>query len=162
MYLARVLLHIPTGLITIGAGTVIGFLVFQLDPRDANWSTYALAAVVATLSLCAVGLLGGSIALITRDVWSSFGVLGGLIFVLGGGVIPVEQLPGLMPELVSIVPMRWGIEAMKEAFAGGSLVKVWWLLGYELGLAALYFGLGFALFRWFEASAKRRRTLEFV
>jgi ABC-2 type transport system permease protein len=60
------------------------------------------------------------------------------------------------------LPLTRSIAAARIIVDGGGLSQVSSLLTTELLYGAIYIGLGYSLFRWFEYQAKRKGTLEAV
>ncbi len=58
------------------------------------------------------------------------------------------------------VPLMRGIRSARLLVHGASLAEVGPLLAGELAVGPVYALVGFALFSWFEAQARRRGTLE--
>jgi ABC-2 type transport system permease protein len=67
-----------------------------------------------------------------------------------------------MQRISSALPLTRGIASAREIIAGGEYRSVAGLLNGEVLIGVMYVFLGYALFRWFEAQAKRRGTLEVI
>lgn len=119
-----------------------------------------LALLVTVFSCSAIGSLQGAISLRLRD--GLFGAnLMMLAFLLFCGVnIPLDALPGWMQVVGNLLPFTHGLEAVRQAAAGGGLDQVGGLIAIEAGIGVAYAILGFALFSYFERSARANATLD--
>ncbi len=126
----------------------------RLDPRNLA----ALLAVVALLSL-AVTALGFVIATRLRT-FEGFGVISNFVvlplYMLSGGVFPIQHVPGWMSALIHLNPIIYGVDLMRAALAQPTPFSVMVDACVVAGFAAATFALALALFRRERASRKRQ------
>ena len=85
-----------------------------------------------------------------------------LLLVFSGVSVAVDDLPGWMAAVSPWFPLTHAIEAAREVADGAALADVIGLVVREIGVGALYAGLGLLLLRWLEDQSRRHATLERV
>ena len=154
-FLGRALVHVLDGMATVAIGIGMVVLLFGLDLQRANLPLFGLCILLISVTTSGLGLMFGSLSLITRDVFVIANTVYYLLLVVCGINFPVERLPGWL-QLVSYgLPMTRGVQAARAAAAGASLTQVSALLVGELLVGAVYVAIGFTLFRWLENQARR-------
>lgn len=146
--LTQVLLMVSSLLMTLGLAVLLGF-------RSVGPMWVALGVGVATsVSIMGVGLV---VASLSRTVVRAFLVANvPLLFMMffSGAVYPVRKVPLLhvgdkVVGLWDFLPPTHAVVALNKVLSlGCGLGEVAWELGWLCALAALYFGLGVALFRY--------------
>jgi ABC-2 type transport system permease protein len=154
-FLSRATVNVLDGIVTVLIGLGITVLVFGLDLHRANLWLLALCVVLISLTTAGLGLLFGSLGLIMRDAITIANVVYYLLLVLCGVNFPVSRLPAVFQAISYGLPLTRGVQAAREAAAGASISQVGDLLSGELLVGVLYAMCGYALFRWFEAYARR-------
>ncbi len=139
-----------------------GVLLLGLDLSHANLPALAAVIVVTAFSTCGLGLLFGSLALVTRNVMFVNNTVFFLLLFFSGANVPLDSLPDWMRAISFSLPLTRGILAARQIVDGAGLREVGSLLGVESLFGVLYIFVGFLLFRWFEFQARRRGTLEAV
>ena len=104
----------------------------------------------------------GCISLITLNVMFVNNAVYFLLLIFSGANVPLASLPVWMQAISQILPLTRGIAAARAVIGGASLAAVAPLILGEFLIGAFYVVLGYFLFRWFEALAKQRGTLETV
>ena len=74
--------------------------------------------------------------------------------------VPIDQLPGWMQAISSVLPFTHGIEAAREIADGATLADVGGLLATEAAIGVAYSALGFAFIRHAERLSLRYATLD--
>jgi ABC-2 type transport system permease protein len=154
-FLSRAVVNVLDGIVTVLFGLGLAALLFGLDLRHANPALLSLCIVVISTTTAGMGLLFGSIGLVTRDAIVLANVLYYLFLIVCGINFPVSRLPGAIQLVSYALPLTRGVEAARQAAAGASLSHVAGLLAGELAVGAFYAFAGFVLFRLFEAYARR-------
>jgi ABC-2 type transport system permease protein len=65
-----------------------------------------------------------------------------------------------MQVIGNLLPFTHGLEAVRQAAAGGGLGQVGSLIAIEAGIGLAYALFGFLLFSYFERSARANATLD--
>jgi ABC-2 type transport system permease protein len=143
-------------------GLAWGVLLLGLDVSQTDPAALTLIILVTAFSTSGLGLLMGSLSLITVNVWFINNLIYYLLLLFCGVNIPLDDLPGWMRTTAQFMPLTRGIEAARDVIAGSSLGDVLPLVAAEFGLGVFYALLGYSLFRWIELQAKRRATLDAI
>ena len=120
----------------------------------------ALCILITTASVCGMGLLFGSLSLVTLNVMFVNNTVYFLLLVFSGANVPLSDLPKWMQAVSFVLPLTRGIAAARLAVDGAALAEISPLLVGEIVVESIYALYGFGLFSWFETIAKRRGTLE--
>jgi ABC-2 type transport system permease protein len=116
--------------------------------------------LITTFSISGLGLVIGSLGLITRNIEFACNVLFFSLMIFSGANIRLETLPLWVQIISASLPLTRGIAAVRLAINGTALPDLLPLLRAELLIGLAYALAGFALFRWFEVQAKRHGALE--
>lgn len=162
IFLGRAFMNIIDGAIGVVIAFVWAVVLLGLDLSHTNLAALALTIVITTISTCGLGLLMGSLALITVNVMFVNNFVYFLLLIFSGANVPLQQMPMWVQAISSILPLTRGIAAARILVGGGSLSSVVPGLAGELGIGLIYGLLGYFLFAAFEVEAKRRGTLEVV
>jgi uncharacterized protein involved in response to NO len=131
----------------------VGWQLWRVKQRR-NYPLVALLVLLTLMDALALGALaGGDFALLRRAVWAALWLIGGLVAVIGGRVIPLFTASGLQLP-APLAPRRW-LEAVAHGglplLAGLALAGVG--LAPDRRLAPLFLLLGIVhalrLARWF-------------
>ena len=87
-------------------------------------------------------------------------IIFGLLLVLCGVNVPLDQLPDWMETISRVLPLTHGIEAARELADGASFGDVGGLVATEAAIGFVWAVIGCTLLRVFEVEARRRATLE--
>lgn len=162
IFVGRAFIHVIDGALGAVIGLAWGALLLGLDLSKTDPLALALTIALATISTSGLGLLMGCISLITLNVMFINNTMYFLLLIFSGANLPLATLPGWMQTISWFLPLTRSIAAARQIIAGSTLAEVAPLLAGEALIGAMYIGLGYALFRWFEIESKRRGTLEAV
>ena len=154
-FLGRALMHVLDGITGVVVGFLLAIALFGLDLRHADLPLLALCIVLISITTSGLGLMFGSISLVTRDVLFIANVFYFLLLVFCGVNFPVARLPAAMQVISWALPMTRGIEAARAAVGGASLGQVAGLLAGEAAVGAVYAVAGYRLFRRLEEVSRR-------
>ncbi|GAA1874854.1 ABC transporter permease [Asanoa iriomotensis] len=160
LFLGRALPVIVNGFLVAVFALITGSLLLRVDIPPATWGGIAVAIAACSISCTGLGLLGAAVALRVRETAVMSNIVLGILIVFAGVNVPVGAMPGWMQVVAGWLPMTHGIRATHDLAAGAALTDVAGTLLAELGLGALYAGLGLALLRWFEYESRARATLD--
>jgi ABC-2 type transport system permease protein len=154
-FLSRAIVNVLDGIVTVLFGLGVTVVVFGLDLHRANLLLLGLCVLLISLTTAGLGLLFGSLGLIMRDAITIANVVYYLLLVLCGINFPISRLPGVLQAISYGLPLTRGVQAARQAAAGASITQVGGLLAGELLVGVVYALCGYALFKWFEAYARR-------
>jgi ABC-2 type transport system permease protein len=153
-FLGRALFHILDGISSVVISFAIAALLFGLDLGHSNLPLLAGCVLLISATTCGLGLMFGSLSLITRDVLTIANVAFYLVMVFCGIDFAVGRLPVWGQVISAALPMTRGVQAAREAVTGAPLHTVAGLLVGEIAVGIVYVALGYALFRWLENRAR--------
>jgi ABC-2 type transport system permease protein len=160
LFLGRAVPYVANGLFVSAFGFLVGWALLDFHPHGADLPALALVVFITVLSCTAFGLLLGSIGLRAKDVFFAANLAYFLMLLFCGVNVPLEALPGWMETIGRGLPLTHGIAAAREIAAGAPLGRVAGLVWTELGIGVAYATGAYGLFRFFEAEARRRASLE--
>lgn len=162
LFFGRAFMHVIDGAFGVVLSFMWGVLLMGLDLSNTNLGALAVVILVTAFSTCGLGLLFGSLALVTRNVMFVNNTVFFLLLFLSGANVPLDSLPAWLQAVSYSLPLTRGIAAARLIVDGAGLGQVGAMLGVEALFGVLYIFVGFVMFRWFEIQAKRRGTLEAV
>lgn len=162
MFLGRALPLIANGILVSTWVFVVGWLLLDFDLAASQIPALAVVIFASAFSCTALGLVVGSVGLRTRDVFFLANIVVYALLLVCGANVPIDDLPGWLQSVSSVVPLTHGIEAARAVAAGASLASVDHLVWTELGIGAAYSAAGFGLFKLFEFEGRRRASFETI
>ena len=160
IFLGRAFMNIIDGALGVVIAFIWGVVLLGLNLSHTDLGGLALTILITTVSTCGLGLLMGSLSLITVNVMFVNNFVYFLLLIFSCANVPLDQLPAWMHAISNVLPLTRGILAGRMLVSGASLPSVAPLLWSELGIGLIYGLLGYLLFTAFEVEAKRRGTLE--
>jgi ABC-2 type transport system permease protein len=141
-------------------GLTWGVLLLGLDLGQADPLALTVVIFVTAFSTSGMGLMLGSLSLITVNVMFINNLVYFALLVFSGSNIALEKLPVWMQTISDVIPLTRGIRSARAIIGGADLAQVAPWLWEEFLIGLIYIGLGYFLFRMFEIVARRRGTLE--
>lgn len=160
LFVGRSLVHIVDGMFGVGLGLMWGVLLLGLDLSQADPLAMILTVLITAFSTSGMGLMLGSLSLITVNVMFINNTVYFLMLIFSGSNLAIENLPAWMQSASRVIPLTRGIAATRAIISGSHLDAVRGMLVEEVGIGIIYITLGYLLFRWFERQAKRKGSLE--
>jgi ABC-2 type transport system permease protein len=154
-FLGRAFIHVLDGMAAVAIGLAVAIVLFQIDLSHANLAWLAICVVTISLSTAGLGLMFGSLALITRDIFVIANTVYYLLLVFCGINIAVSNLPGWAQVISFCLPLTRGVQAARDVVAGAGAPHIFGLLAGELAVGLIYAGIGYVLFRWLENQSRR-------
>ena len=149
---------------TLRAATIaiVGTLVFGVTFNGSQWAFALLVFVVTMVALYGLGMVLSSVFLMWgREAWQIAQSLTEPAYFLSGMNFPLSNLfssvPGVIAALSAILPMSFGLDALRQLLFPGQIVG---LLspGIEVlilaGMGVFFVGLAYLLLRHMERLAK--------
>lgn len=159
IFLGRALFNVLDGTFTVLICFAWGMLL-GLNLSHANLPGLAFTILIATISTCGLGLLMGSLSLLSVNMMFINNTMYFLLMLFSGANLPLERMPTWIQALSRILPLTRGIQSARLLVNGAPIGEVLPLLTGELAIGLAYALIGFALFRWIEFQARRHGTLE--
>lgn len=124
-------------------------------------AAFALALAAFLFGASTFALFLANLFLLTRTAWVFQNILESPLLILGGVAFPVTLLPLWAQIISTLLPIRWGSEALYLALTIAPLAQLYWAsLQWTLLTGALYLGLAHLLFRYIEYRVRRQGNLE--
>lgn len=162
LFFSRCLVHSFDGVLSAGIGLFYGAVFFGVDLSRAHILSLIIVLLVASFSLCCMGLLTASFSLYTRDIGPILNIVSLSFLILCGVNFPVEELPVILQYVSRVLPLTYGVEASRLLVAGESLSELLDILLPMLFLGLLFACAGYLCFAYFERVVKQKGTLEFM
>ena len=159
---SRGLIHLPNGLLAFTSAAIIGSLVFRLDLHGVNWVGVAVSVLLIDVSLIALGLLLGIGSLVLREVWALLGVASVTLYILSGAIVPLDNLHPAAQAAASVIPTRWGVEALQQSLTGSSTTRLMGYWGGEVIVGIAVFGLAVGALKAYEHRAREKGNVDLV
>ncbi len=160
LFVGRSLIHLFDGMLGVGIGLAWGVFLLGLDLSGTDPLALTLVIFITTFSTSGMGLMLGSLSLITRNVMFVNNTVYFLMLLVSGSNIPLQNLPAWIVPISKIMPLTRGIAAARLVIEGASLQQISTLLRGEILIGAAYLIVGYVIFNRFERLAKRKGTLE--
>ncbi len=144
----------------IGCIFALSWMIFGVEPSISSWPAIILGVVSTMIALISVGVFFASFFVLTRAADQMAGALQAPIRFFSGVVFPVSALPQLLQFVSYVLPVTYGIQAMRKAVLTGADIA-----SISLEIASLYvFALVLTVAGYFtlgalEKQAKRKGTL---
>jgi ABC-2 type transport system permease protein len=153
LYIGRGLIPILISLATVSVALVYAVVVFGATVAPGAILPLAVSIVLTAFAMVGFGLLLGGVALFLRTSI----ILGNIFLFLGlllsGANFPLDSLPVPLQWIGRLLPLTWGIAAVRSGLAGAplsELLPLWGLVGI---CALVSFGLAIGLWGTFERRA---------
>jgi ABC-2 type transport system permease protein len=160
LFLGRALPSIVTGVVVAATAATICGIILDVEIARSQVPPLLLVALVSSFGCTALGLCLGSLALRGRNVTLFADVIAGLMLIVSGANVPLDELPDWVQAVSSVIPLTHGIEAAREVAAGVPLGDVSDLVVTEWAIGAVYLAVGLAMLRFFEWEGRRSATFE--
>ncbi|MGE0601421.1 MAG: ABC transporter permease [Dehalococcoidia bacterium] len=159
---SRGVIHVPNGILAFSCAALIGTLGFDLDMGSVNWVALAVSILLIDLSLTALGLLLGVGSLVLREVWALLGVASVILYMLSGAIVPLDNLHPAARACASVLPARWGVEALHRSLDGDSTTSMFSYWSAELVVGVAVFGLAVGALHAYAWNARRVGSVDLI
>ncbi|MDT1958996.1 ABC transporter permease [Carnobacterium divergens] len=157
MIIAKGVLFIVNGLITVFFGLFVGKLLFGLNVEI----TLGLIAgiLLGVLSVAAMGCFVGAIGLLTRDANLILNIWNMIFMALCGINFPTSRLPIFFQNISNFLPLKHSMNAITQLLQGNNDISE--MLLFEAGICLMYIILTYISLKIFEKISLIYATLEF-
>lgn len=160
VFLGMSILNIVAGLISSTLSLGYAQFVFGIDLTMANFLSVAVIVLLTVLSLTGFGMMIGSVGLRLRTSSIIANIVSYIGLLICGVNFPLSYLPGWVQAVASVFPLTYGVEAMRGAVDGVSIMEVGGDLLTMVVLGLIYFIISLAMFRMFEKLARNNGSYE--
>jgi ABC-2 type transport system permease protein len=148
-----------TSVLAMGITFLTGMLAYRLPIRIADPLTFVIGLVLVVISITCLGLVFGSLFILTRNAGEFVSVANFPVYILSGLSVPLTVLPLWTRPLSNLLSPTWGNALLNHAASqvGGSMLPNYlWIIG----LSIAYLIIARLLYRRIEYLALRAGTLE--
>lgn len=160
VFMPRVIVHMLDGMVSVLIGLLTGMVFFGLQLSGDKWIPFLTVMLVASFSAMGLGLLIGSLGLLTRDINLLLNIASMFLLALTGANFDIARLPATLQMISSILPLTRSIELARYIYAGGSLIERMDLLGCEIIVGMAFSIMGFIMFKYLENLSRVKGTLD--
>ncbi len=160
LFLGRSLPTMLNAIFVSAFSLAVGALMLDVEIPTSAIPGLALAILATSFSCTGLGLCFGAFGLRGRNVFVFANLVDGLILVVCGVNVPIEELPTWVQTISRGLPLTHGIEAARDAVAGADLATIGHLLLVEAAIGVVYLIAGIVLLHVFELESRRTASLE--
>lgn len=160
VFLGMSALNIAAGLISSVLSLCYAQFVFSIDLTAANILSVAVIILATVLSLTGFGMMIGSMGLRLRTSSIIANIVAYIGLLICGVNFPLSYLPEWVQVIASVLPLTYGVNAMRGAVDGAGLLEIGGDLGIMLVLGLIYFAISMLLFYGFEKLARNNGSYE--
>jgi len=125
---------------------VLGVTVFGASFGQIHVGSVLMFVTLIVLTFSGIGLASAAMTLYLKQADPLTALIGGVSFLFGGIVYPVQSLPELLQKVAWALPMTHAVEGLRQALlSGGSPVELWDHAVILLAWGAVAFPLAFWL-----------------
>jgi ABC-2 type transport system permease protein len=146
-------LRLATGFIVQGLRTLAIGLILAVAINPSVHLTIAVPVLllITTAPVAGVGLALGGLALVYKNIDSVVSLVALLAVLFTGALVPLNTLGIWFSLLKFVVPMTWGIDALREAIIQDASLAFFWMNGTLIWLTlqtAVLLAIGGTVFNW--------------
>lgn len=144
----------------IGCIFALSWIIFGVEPSITSWPAIILAVVSTMIALISVGVFFASFFVLTRAADQMASALQAPIRFFSGVAFPVSALPQLLQFISYVLPVTYGIQAMRKAvLTGGNIASITFEITSLYVFAIVLTVAGYFTLKALEKQAKRKGTL---
>jgi ABC-2 type transport system permease protein len=160
LFMGRALFHILDGMSTVVLALPIALFFFKIDLSGSNLPLTLFCIFVISLTSTGLGMIMGSIALLTSEGWVITATVSAALYILCGVNFPPDILPHALQLISYSLPLTRGIMAARLALSGASWPAVASLIYGELLVGLIYGLVGYGLFLIIERISLKNSQLD--
>lgn len=146
--LARVIGAMIVGLLSTFILIGLALVLFDASVRG-NWALIFGTIVVVSTAMLSIG---AAIAAVARTVETAAGMANLITFpmmFLSGVFFPIASMPDWMRPIISVMPLRYGVEALREPMLyGNGISEIWTDLLILLAISVAAIAIAVRFFTW--------------
>lgn len=148
------------GFVSVGAGFLIGSLIFKVSLSGVNLTAFILTVLTATFAVAGFGLFISVFGLLSDSMQLIHNTATYTLILLSGANFPLTQLPVPIQRLAAIFPLNHSINAANMVFNHEINMDFWRLLFIEVVIGLAYYIITFVIIRFVTKLAIKNATLE--
>ena len=160
VFLGMSILNIGAGLISSTLSLCYAQVVFGIDLTAANLLSVVVIILLTVFSLTGFGMMIGSVGLRLRTSSIIANIVSYIGLLICGVNFPLSYLPEWIQAVASVLPLTYGVEAMRGAVDGASIASLSGDLLMMVGLGLVYFLISIVMFRMFEKLARNNGSYD--
>lgn len=139
---------------------LLSWALFGVQPTIASWFAVFISLVSAMAALVSIGVFFAGFFVLTRAADQLASGLQAPIRFFSGVAFPVSALPQMLQYFSYLLPVTYGISAMRNSIlAGGDLGTIWLELVSLYIMTAIFLTAGHFTLKVVERQAKKKGTL---
>jgi len=144
----------------VGCIFVVSWIIFGVQPSITSWPAIILGVVSTMIALISVGVFFASFFVLTRAADQMASALQAPIRFFSGVAFPISALPQLLQFISYVLPVTYGIQAMRKAvLTGGNIASITFEIASLYVFAIVLTVAGYFTLKALEKQAKRKGTL---
>jgi len=144
----------------VGCIFVVSWMIFGVEPSITSWPAIILGVVSTMIALISVGVFFASFFVLTRAADQMASALQAPIRFFSGVAFPISALPQLLQFISYVLPVTYGIQAMRKAvLTGGNIASITFEIASLYVFAIVLTVAGYFTLKALEKQAKRKGTL---
>lgn len=161
IFVAKIVMNALLSLLALVITLIYSRLFLGVSLTFPHPLAFGLALIAFLFGASSFALFLANIFLLTRTAWIFQNVMESPLLILGGVAFPITILPMWARYLSTILPIRWGSEALYATLTVAPLDNRYWHPLLWTGVTGLgYFVLAQLLFRYIEYRIRSRGNLE--
>jgi ABC-2 type transport system permease protein len=144
------------GIYSLGATLLYGHFLFGIELSIDHPLLFVASIMGTVLSFGALGFTFAVTFVRFRAAWALGNLFEYPVWLIGGFLVPIALFPDWVRPISWVLAPTWGMNAIREAAAGGSALND---LAICLGLGALYVGVGILITERVLRAARMRAAL---
>ena len=160
LFLGRTLPVVVNGFVVAAFGLAVGGAIVHVQVPASAYLPIAAVTAVSAFSCTGLGLVNAGLGFVFRETAVLSNIIFGVLLVLSGANVPLDDLPGWLRPFSDVIPFTHGIAAARQLADGASFGSVAGLVGAEALVGLAYGAAGYALIRLMEVVGRRHATLE--
>ena len=160
VFLGMSILNIVAGLISSTLSLCYAQFIFGIDLTAANLISVVVIILLTVFSLTGFGMMIGSVGLRLRTSSIIANIVSYIGLLICGVNFPLSYLPEWIQAVASVLPLTYGVKAMRGAVDGAGLYDISGDLIMMIVLGIIYFIASVFMFRMFEKLARNNGTYD--
>ncbi|MCL4336633.1 MAG: ABC transporter permease [Candidatus Thermoplasmatota archaeon] len=141
-------------------GLVYAHFLFGVSFYGADFTGVILILVITSVTMMGFGLLISSIGLYLRTAMIMANVFLFISLLVCGVNFPIYYLPSWLRVLSYVIPMTYGVSAMRLAISGSSIPELSGIIFTEISVGIIVILVAYVLMKLFEYLARKTGRLE--
>ncbi|MEM2975410.1 MAG: ABC transporter permease [Candidatus Bathyarchaeia archaeon] len=138
----------------------LGWIIFGVQPQITSWSAVLTCLISTMAALVSIGVFFAGFFVLTRAADQLASGLQAPIRFFSGVAFPVSALPQMLQYISYLIPVTYGILALRKCILlGGDLTGVWVDIAPLWLMSAIFLVLGQITLKIVERQAKKKGTL---